>query len=625
MPYYYYNQPDRIATLKEALNSQTVDQLKELVALIGGKAPTRKAELVEHIQQGLAGESLKQQWERCDRLQKAVISEVVHSPSDRYQQVRFVSKYGKQPTWGAASQYAYQSKPSVLGLFFYHFTMPQDLKARLKSFVPAPEPTVIQSTESLPATLSRSNQHYDYSTRQRIDTPIELTLHSRETEQGARRDLQTVLRLVELGKVTVSDKTLYPTGATLTMIAEVLEEGDYYSDWTETKSPAGWKYDYPIGTIKPFAWVMLLQVGKLVELTGKRLSLTKTGQRALTEPSEKTLQSLWKNWLKNTVLDELRRVDSIKGQTGKGKRGLTAVAGRRATIVTALKDCPPGRWVETMAFLRYMIAAGHDFEVSRYPENLTMEGAGSLYDSNFYLLEARYVVVFLLEYVATLGLIDVAYIHPDDSVFNFKTDVDLDLYYTRCLSRYDGLSHFRITPLGAYFLGLTDRYIPTALPSKQVLRILPNLDVVAVQQLSRADRLVLDNFLQPTSDAVWKLESAKLLNAIAQGRKVEELRKFLGANSGEALPQPVIQFLDDLKARTTSLQDLGSARLIHCADTALATLIANDSRTKAFCFLADQPKAIIAGQASYLVVPVETETKFRNALKKLGYTLPLGG
>ena len=624
MPYYF--QPDRIPTLLEALNNQVVDQLKALANLLtGDKLPTRKAELVSYVQQGLQGAALQKLWEQCDRLQKAVISEVVHSPDDRYQQTRFVSKYGQEPVWSTGERFAYQSKPSILGLFFYSFTMPQDLKAQLKAFVPAPEPTVIQSAETLPATLARAQQTYDYKTRRRTATPIELPLQSRETESGAQRDLQTVLRLVDLGKVTISDKTFYPTGATLATIAEVLEEGDYYSDWTETQSPAGWKYDYPIGQIKPFAWVMLLQVGKLVELTGKRLSLTRAGQKALTEPAAKTLQTLWKSWLKNTLLDELRRVDSIKGQTGKGKRGLTAVAGRRTKIVSALKDCPSGRWIEVMDFLRYMMAAGYEFEVSRNPENLTLEGYGSLYDSSFYILEARYILAFLFEYASTLGLLDVAYIHPDDSAFNFKKDLDLDFYHTDCLSRYDGLSHFRLTSLGAYFLGISDRYTPATLPPKQVLRILPNLEVVAVQPLSRADRLLMDNFLQPASDAVWKLESAKLLDAIAQGRSVEELRKFLVANSGEALPQPVTQFLTDLQVRTTSLQDLGSARLIRCVDTALATLIANDSRTKAFCFLADQPKAMIAGQASYLVVPAETETKFRNALKKLGYTLPIGG
>ncbi len=619
----YYSQPDRIPTLLEALNQQTVEQLKLLAGLLpAGTIPTRKAELVSYVQQRLQGELLTRLWEQCDRLQQAVISEVVHSSDDRYQKDRFVSKYGKEPTWGTGERYSYNYKPSILKLFFYSFTIPQDLKAQLKTFVPLPEPTRIQSVESLPAALPRMEKEYDYKTRTRKFHPLKLPLHVRETEQVARRDLQTVLRLVDLGKVAISDKTFYPTGATLSAIAEVLEQGDYYSDWTEIQSPGGWQYDYQIGYIKPFAWVMLLQAGKLVELSGKRLGLTKAGQKALNEPSEKTLQTLWKNWLKNTLLDELRRVESVKGQTGKGKRSLSAVSGRRSKIVDALRDCPVGRWVELMDFFRYMIAAGYEFEVSRNPESLSLEGYGSLYDTSFLLLEARYILCFLFEYVSTLGLIDVAYIHPDDGVFNFQTDVELDYYYGNCLSRYDGLTYVRLTPLGAYFLGLSDRYIPARVTQKQFLRILPNLEVVAVQQLTRADCLMLDSFLQSVSDSVWQLEQGKLLDAIAQGRSVDELRDFLTANSSEALPQPVMQFLADLHTRTTSLQDLGSARLIRCADAALATLIANDSRTKAYCFLADQPKVIAAGQPCYLVVPLESEIKFRNALKKLGYSLP---
>ncbi|HEY9693897.1 MAG TPA: hypothetical protein V6D15_16965 [Oculatellaceae cyanobacterium] len=620
----YYSQPERIPTLLEALNNLTVDRLKALANIFSDeKIPTRKAELVSYIHQQLKGEYLQSLWQQCDSTQQAVISEVVHSTDDRYQPARFVSKYGKEPTWGTGESYSYNYKPSILALFFYSYTMPHDLKSQLKTFVPEPEPTRIQSVESLPATLLRTQKTYDFTTRKRQTSPIELPLHSRATEQVARRDLQTVLRLVDLGKVSISEKTFYPTGATLTAVAEVLEEGDYYSEWTETQSPGGWKYDYPIGHIKPFTWIMLLQVGKLVELSGKRLALTKAGQKALNEPAEKTLQTLWKNWLKNTLLDELRRIDSIKGQTGKGKRSLTAVAGRRSKIVEALKDCPPGQWVELADFFRYIIAAGYEFEVSRNPDNLTISGYGSLDDSDFLILEARYILCFLFEYVSTLGLVDVAYIHPDDAIFNFEKDVHLDFFYQPCLSRYDGLTYFRLTPLGAYVLGLSDRYVPITLPQKQVLRVLANLEVVAVQQLTRADRLFLDNFLQPISDSVWQLEPSKLLDAIAQGRSVDELRQFLIANSSEALPQPVAQFLADLEVRTTSLQDLGSARLIRCTDTALATLIANDSRTKAYCFLADQPQTITAGQACYLVVPTETETKFRNALKKLGYTLPV--
>jgi hypothetical protein len=340
--------------------------------------------------------------------------------------------------------------------------------------------------------------------------------------------------------------------------------------------------------------------------------------KALQTLWQQCLQTLWKQWLKTTFWDELRRIDSIKGQTGKAKCSLTAVAGRRTAIVNALKDCPGDRWIELPAFLRYMVAAGHEFEVSRNPESLSLEGYSAIYDKTWLVLEARYILCFLFEYIATLGLIDVAYLHPDEGFLILP----LDDFHEGPFSRYDGLAYVRLTPLGASLLGVSDRYQPAAPPAKQILRVLPNLEVVAVGELSRADRLQLNSFLASASDVVWKLDQAKLLDAIAQGRTVQELQDWLTASSGEPLPQPVTQFLADLQTRSTSLQDLGAARLIRCADAALAAQIASDSRTKAYCLLADQPKAIGAGEVCYLVVPAETETKFRNGLKKMGYRLP---
>ena len=191
------------------------------------------------------------------------------------------------------------------------------------------------------------------------------------------------------------------------------------------------------------------------------------------------------------------------------------------------------------------------------------------------------------------------------------------------LSRYDGLAYFRLTPLGGYCLGLTDRYTPAPLATKQVLRVLPNLEVVATENLSPADELFLNTYAQKISDAVWKLEQVQLLGAIEEGRSVAELQDWLKANSGNSLPETVGQFFTDIQERTQSLQDLGTARLIQCTSPALAALIANDSRTKPYCFLADkQPANAATGNASYLVVPAESETKFRNALKKIGYSFP---
>jgi len=129
-----------------------------------------------------------------------------------------------------------------------------------------------------------------------------------------------VLRLVHLGKVSVSDKTLMPGKAALKAIAPLLQDGDYYS---ETEHPP--ETD-PIGAIKPFAWVMLLQGGGLAQLEGK------------------------------------------------------------------------------------------SFVVSRHPENLYIcePGYGHLYDggSSWSIVQDSYLKCFLFEYMATLGLIDLAYVAP---------------------------------------------------------------------------------------------------------------------------------------------------------------------------------------------------------------------
>jgi len=43
-----------------------------------------------------------------------------------------------------------------------------------------------------------------------------------------------------------------------------------------------------------------------------------------------------------------------------------------------------------------MVAAGYDFEVSRNPESLSLEGYGSLYEASWLVLEARYILCFCL-------------------------------------------------------------------------------------------------------------------------------------------------------------------------------------------------------------------------------------
>src|SRR5262249_57985804 len=116
------------------------------------------------------------------------------------------------------------------------------------------------------------------------------------------------------------------------------------------------KWEQEIGSIKAFAWPMIAQAANLAEPHGRKLALTKAGRQALSRPPAETLRAAWRRWLKSKLLDEFRRIDEIKGQSGKGRSSFSAVDDRRAVIAEALKHCPVGAWVKFDDFTRFMRA-----------------------------------------------------------------------------------------------------------------------------------------------------------------------------------------------------------------------------------------------------------------------------
>jgi len=240
---------------------------------------------------------------------------------------------------------------------------------------------------------------------------------------------------------------------------------------------------------------------------------------------------------------------------------------------------------------------------------------GSLgYDNGERILKERYLLCLLLEYAATLGLIDVALIPPAGARCDYSgmwgTD-DLPFF-----SRYDGLMYFRLTSLGAYCLSIESDYQPAPLEVKPVLRVLPNLEIAAIgSALEQGDRLALDAYTTRVSDLVWRLDASKLLATIEEGRTVAEIREFLAARSGAPIPDTVVRLLEDVADRSVKIHDRGLARLIECADPTLAVLIANDSRTRKHCMRAGE---------RHLVVPASSEAAFKRTLREVGYLLSMG-
>jgi hypothetical protein len=526
------------------------------------------------------------------------VAETAYALDGLFDGNRFRAKYGRLPDFTVEEngrRYSYYGPPTALGLFLYHqdgcYSLPDDLRERLIAFVPEPEPVRLSTIETLPEEIGEDR------------------LTVRHTERDAMVDLSVLLRLTDQGKIQVSDKTSLPGSATLRLLTDSLAGGDFYAH-----KPKRDQWDQEIGPIKAFSWPLLLQAAGLVQRNGNKLALSTTGRKALASSPASVLGAIWNKWLKSSLFDEFSRVEVIKGQKSKG-RVMTAVAPRRAAITEILRLCPVGAWIDVDDISRFMQATGHMFDVTHDPWKLYIGDPqyGSLGNNGFHysweILQFRYLLCVLFEYAAALGIIDVAYIEATGARNDFS-----DLWGTddlEFLSRYDGLIYVRMTPLGAYCLGLVEDYTPAPIKPSVRLSVLPSLHVNVVGgSLSTEESLTLDTWAVEASDKSWRLDRQKAVGAIEKGRDIAELRAFLQAREDQPLPETVESFIQTTGKQGKALKVAGTALLIDCENAEIASMIATRKETAGLCLRAGDRQ---------LVVRLENEEKFRNLIRILGF------
>ena len=603
------------AKLEEALLALRGEDLRAMTKLLplAKPLPTRKADMAIAIMGHLAGERLSDVWEDLDETQRLAVAEALYDPDRRFRQDRFHAKYGKLPKGFNDIGY-HQSSP--LRLFLYPMTprgsapavVPVDLAERLRSFVSEPPEVEVASTTELPAMFRQARRGYFSSERERPFDPVEL--QRRDGEQSALREVMTLLRLVDTNAVSVSATTRRATSASVKRIANVLEGGDFFD--AEEKKAKSWE-QVP-GPVRAHAWPLLLQAGKLAATRGSKLALTKAGRSALAAPPADTLKDLWDRWITNPLLDEFSRIDDIKGQTrGRGKRALTIPGERRDVIAEALARCPVDRWVLFDDFSRFMRASSLTFDVTSDPWTLYLGeprygslGFGGNHEWNF--VQGRYVLCVLFEYAATLGLVDIAYTRPENARLDFTEMSGADpLSY---LSRYDGLRYFRVNPLGAYCLELTDSYTPTRPEVRAALSVYPDRRIQRVRgTLGQDEILLLETYSNREAADVWRLDGTKILLAIEGGRDIDELREFMAGRDEQELPERVDGFLRQTERAAHALAPKGAAAMFECADAETLARLTQDKTVGGLCLPAGE---------RHLVVPEKSVAAFRKAVHRMG-------
>jgi len=581
-------------TFAQALDDYyRVDALKAMAKLVCEEVPVRKAEIIEAISIAMQDGNLISLFNRLSKIEQYAVAEAVFASDGKIDFQKFEAKYLAGENLDQSL--GHMGESNLLPLFIIRGQIPADMRNNLKTFVPKPKSDHVKYVEKLPRSVKPSKGAKG------------LALVTRVTSQAALSNMEAVLRLIDGGKLKVSQKTGRPTSAATKKLSKVLYEADWYNEPEMLDE---------IGPIQSFAWPIIVQGVGLAKAEGSTLKLSNGGRKALNGNLPDVIKTAWKKWEKTKLIDEFSRINEIKGQKSSRGRALTAPATRRPVINEALSHLIPGRWVKVTELIRLMHSKGFDFDVARYAWKLYICDAryGSLDGyGNWSIIEGRYLLAFLFEYAATLGLIDVAYTHPAGALPDYYDLWGID--GIDFLSRYDGLKYIRVNSLGAYVLGIADQYYPPVFKARPVLKVLPNNDIVITDgfSISPADKLFLGKTCKKVSAFLWRISLKTILDAAQSGTETEEIISFLKSRSSEAIPQTVITLLNDAKKRTTRLSYSGRTHLIECTDPVLIQLISSDRKLSRMC--------LPAGDRFIVVLP-GMEKPFINALADIGYIVP---
>lgn len=427
---------------------------RQLASMFTDSPPATDRAIENLLLRQLDGPELRALYERLPRWEKIAVAEAVQRPDG------WLPRGGFPRRWGVeAPADAYDPQGNRTGVILQSLLLleargrqlPAVLRERLATFVRLPEPPPFATAASAPEGCIRLVREWG---RQRLGY-LPMTVHLRH--EVALVELMRLLRLIEDRKVLVSDATLRPRGAAVEAIAEVLVGDDFVPIY-----PWRGRALALSGPVRAIAWTRLLMCADLAHRVGPRLELTSLGRKALEEGKPSVLTRLWKRWVACRDLAELDRLELIKTGTWRGVAKVYPAATLRRQALDLLARCPAGAWFHVDAFLALTDATRPAFSLVK--GHLSPFYIGDMEIGSFLnapeIVDHRYLLCLLLEYVATLGAIDVAITLPFDA--RFEPSAPIVAENLPALSRYDGLQYLRITPLGAAWLGLETSRSATA-------------------------------------------------------------------------------------------------------------------------------------------------------------------
>lgn len=345
------------------------------------------------------------------------------------------------------------------------------------------------------------------------------------------RDFAALVRYCNQNRVTVTKGGLLSKGAAVGFWKDTR-----YQEITETLSD----------NASDARNLQKMRVGLPLYLTALALALLAVegdkvvpGSKAaalLPLPPHRLVERLFKEYQSSTI----REIDFMTGI--REHRPKLHYPKAREAVAKKLGQFPAGRWLSAADFVRYIRMTNRNF-LRAEAYSLCYTG-NSGYLCGWHEAEAPFVYHMLSVYGA-IGMLDLAWALREQPVPNPHEDLTEAQSVPVC---------FRITPLGAYLLGITDSYnapesqTPPKLPGGFLIQ--PDFTLMLPESRSRlSHELYFERFLTRLSDdaqmCAYRLDADGIIRLLNLGMTVQSLREYLERGLEKPMPDNVIRAFED--------------------------------------------------------------------------------
>lgn len=479
-------------TLKDYLELVTKDELVKKMKIAGLKytsldKPTIVGILNEYLQDG---QNIERIWSSLSPFEKEYVDEFLkydeepryNKQKDMFQKYDIKGNFFREP-W---------KEKSNIGLLFVGITIPPQIKELLQKYL---SPIIIK---------------YDA-----IDQlPVDSTKRYHMIGESFAADFCGVINLAKNIKLSLTRGKQLPTKSAFVQIDSVLLNKDFvYEEINGIDKVRSFE-----STNRIYAIYMLLRESDLICEKDGFISSSEKAEEFLNLRIEDKCISVFRHYMKSRRIYELSRIDESRYQT-ELKGNMTEC---RTTIIKHLKNCPVGIWISTSQFIDYIKRLDKNFLISqvRYI---------TYYSDKFrdYLepwveweeIEGRFIEVVLQEYLGVMGIVDTVFHESEGGC----SDYDRNPFFK--------LDYFRITPLGAFVLGMDKEYQYDVQESKSGFTIESDLQIKVMNEpQNQVHKFFFERFTyeeEYSQYCIYRISFAAVVRALNKGISIESIWEYV--------------------------------------------------------------------------------------------------